>query len=281
MMQQTVKAMSRTTLLHCKRDRSFLSNAAGIARDGNDVRTWGSARVPSTSTTITASTATESNDGEKQYDHSEDFPPSPPPGRNPNEHDDARESCAAHPRPEKPPAPVYSGGRCRCVHSKRSCLRCRTADGHRGWNVACRRIACGRRSNCATQTNRASKSARGCQADSGCVPRSRSTSYADCCASDGKTGTGGDDVVSRAGHRALISKNIHYECFQRCRRRYGDRIHVDGRARGRCRAIGCVIDEIGTGDAHSLGCGVCSRRDRKAWSRKTDSCDIHDDLNGL
>ena len=119
-MQQTVEAMSRTTLLHCERDRSHLRNVAGSASDGNDVRTWGSAGISSTSA-ITAPAATESNKGQKQYERSENPPPSPLSSRDANEQD-ARETCAAHQWPEEP-GPVESGTGRRGGDSESSCFR--------------------------------------------------------------------------------------------------------------------------------------------------------------
>ena len=128
--QQTIETKSRSGLLHGQRDRSRLRNGAGSACDGNDVRTWCGAGVPSTSasTAITAPTATEraSHEKEKQYKHSEGAPPSSPPGRNAREQE-ARESRAAHQWPEEPQGPVKSGGGRRSAHRERNGLGCRTA----------------------------------------------------------------------------------------------------------------------------------------------------------
>src|SRR5208282_5719994 len=205
------KFVSPSELLHCKSDRSLLRDVARGARDGNGVCAWGRAGISATSTTPAASTAPavsapaategKSENEEKEHEHSEDAPPSPPPHRDGNEQD-AGESRAARPGPEKPSAPIQSGAGCCAGYSKLSGLHRRTGDGCGGRNTAGRRIAGGCRSNRATQINRPSKSARGRETDRGCVSRSRSGGHADGCAGNGKTGRGQVDCICGAGDGA-------------------------------------------------------------------------------
>ena len=135
----------KTELLHCEGDRSGLHNAPGGARHGDDVRSWSGTGIPSAaaSTSNPAAGKYASSDGEKQNEHSEDAPPSPPPCRE-SDQQDARDSHASNRRPEEFFGSVERGGGRRGANDKGDRLRPRAVDGNGSWDEAHSRLTRGR-----------------------------------------------------------------------------------------------------------------------------------------